>query len=144
MSDASDPAILEAYNDVRNDKTDTDWLAVTYADDSKKKWKLVGKGTGGLEELKGILTEDFRGYGYLRVITGDELSKRAKFVFIRYIGEKVKFLDRATLGVHQADVEKVISEKSINIEASTHGELIYGDIEKRVKIAGGANYGVGK
>jgi hypothetical protein len=25
MADVSDPAIAEAYNDVRNDKTDTNW-----------------------------------------------------------------------------------------------------------------------
>lgn len=55
---------------------------------------VQGKGSGGLNELLEHLTEDQCQFAYLRVISGDQESKRAKFVFISWCGEKVSPLKR--------------------------------------------------
>ena len=140
MADCSDPAIREAYEEVRKDNVDTNWLLCTYAEGSDKVFALVGKGTGGLDELKEHLNEKFRGFGYLRCTTGDELSVRSKFVFITYCGEKVRLIHRTKLTVHKADILPVIQQVSISVDASTPDELNMEDINARLFKAGGAHY----
>jgi hypothetical protein len=144
MSDVSDPAIREAYDDVRSDATETNWLLITYEEGSgNKKWVLAGKGTGGLAELKDNLTDTFIGFGYLRVISGDDMSKRAKFVFIKYLSKGLKMTTKALLNVHRGDVEKVLNQISIAVEAEGKEELTEEDINDRINKAGGAHYGSG-
>lgn len=53
MSDpASTPEILKAYDDVRSDKSETNWLLINYEDAKSDKLYLKGTGSGGLAELK--------------------------------------------------------------------------------------------
>jgi hypothetical protein len=141
MSDVSAPEIKDAYDDVRNDATDTNWLLITFEEGSgNKKWKLIGKGSGGLEQLKSNIDANFLGFGYLRVVSGDELSKRAKFVFIKYLSKGLKMQVKAQLNVTRGDVEKVINQINVAIEAETLDELQEADILDRVSKAGGAHY----
>jgi hypothetical protein len=141
MSDASAPEIREAYEDVRSDATDTNWLLITYEEGSNnKRWALAGKGSGGLDELKSYIGDTFLGFGYLRVIAGDEMSRRAKFVFIKYLSKGLKLNLKALINVHRGDVEKVLSQSNVSIEAEGLEELDEADINDRVKKAGGARY----
>lgn len=39
-----DPSVSAVYEDVRNDKSDTNWLLLGYADDKGELLKVVGKG----------------------------------------------------------------------------------------------------
>ena len=55
-----------------------------------------------------ILTEGERAYGYVRIETGDELSKRAKFAFITWIGESVPPLKKAKVSTDKASVKQTI------------------------------------
>ena len=41
MADVSDPAIAAAYDDVRNDKTETSWLLLDYESDKSNKLVLT-------------------------------------------------------------------------------------------------------
>ena len=45
---------------------------------------------------------------YLNLQTGDELSKRSKFVFCTWIGDKVKVMEKAKMGTDKALVKAVI------------------------------------
>jgi hypothetical protein len=142
MSDVSDPAIKEAYDEVRADSSDINWLLITYEEGSNnKKWCLHGKGSGGLTELKEKITDTFIGFGYLRVISGDDMSKRAKFVFIKYLSKGLKMNLKALINVHRGDVEKVLNQISIAVEAEGQDELTEEDINTRINKAGGAHYG---
>lgn len=140
MSDCSAPEIREAYNEVRNDSNETNWMLITYKADDNKTWCLHGKGEGGLDELKEQITPDFLGYGYLRVTSGDDLSKRAKFVFIKYVSKTLKMTQKAQMNLHRGDVERVLNQSSVNIEVDHLDELNAEDIEARVRKAGGAKY----
>jgi hypothetical protein len=141
MSDCSAPEIKQAYEEVRSDATDINWLLITYeAGSNDTKWTLVGKGAGGLDELKTYVDDQFLGYGYLRVVSGDEMSRRAKFVFIRYLAKGLKMNLKARLNLHRGDVEKVISQVNVSIEVESLDELDEEEIKARVSRAGGAHY----
>ncbi|KAJ3287657.1 hypothetical protein HK104_008490 [Borealophlyctis nickersoniae] len=133
--------ISSAYEDVRNDKTDTNWLLLEYQDDKTDVLKLAETGTGGLEEFVSKLKPEQAAFGYLRMIVGnDELSKRAKFVLVSWCGEQVKVMRKAKLSVHIADVKSVIKSFAIEISASHKDELKDKDIRLLLQKAMGANY----
>ena len=50
---------------------------------------------------------DERLFGFLRVTSGDELSKRAKFVFLTWIGDGVSALKRAKVSTDKASVKNL-------------------------------------
>jgi hypothetical protein len=75
---------------------------------------MQGTGSGGLYELKNLLEDDKVQFAYLRVTSGDAESKRAKFVFISWCGEKVGALKRAKVSVQKADVKKVLKVRSMD------------------------------
>lgn len=136
--DISSPDITEAYNDVRDDRTETNWMAITWAEGSKDKvWCLAGKGTDGIEGFKAILSDTFIGYGYLRVNTGDELSVRPKFVLVKSVGKKNKMTRKAALNVQRGDVERVLNQTNIFIEIDSPDDLTEEDINQRLIQAGG-------
>ena len=55
-----------------------------------------------------ICADDERGFGFVRVTTGDELSKRAKFVFVMWVGANVSALKRAKMSTDKAVLKQVI------------------------------------
>ena len=50
-----------------------------------------------------------RVYGYIRMFTGDEMSKRAKFALITWIGSGVNALKRARTSIDKSVVKDVIT-----------------------------------
>jgi len=101
---------------------------------------VQGKGAGGVEELKALLEEDQCQYAYIRVISGDAESKRSKFVFLSWVGERVSPLKRAKVSVHKANVKKVIQSYAVEVHAESLEELTEEDILAKVRKAGGADY----
>lgn len=67
MSGASAPEILAAYDAVRSDKDETNWLLISYAGAVGDTLKLSGTGSGGLEELKEKLDDGQAQYAYARI-----------------------------------------------------------------------------
>ena len=52
--------------------------------------------------------DDERQFGFVRVMMGDEMSKRAKFVLITWIGANVSALKRAKVSTDKTVVKAVI------------------------------------
>ena len=53
-----------------------------------------------------LLAEDQRVYAYVRFETGDEMSRRAKFAFITWIGPSVPPLKKAKVSTDKAFVKQ--------------------------------------
>ncbi|KCV71394.1 hypothetical protein H696_02342 [Fonticula alba] len=141
MADVSDSRIPEAYADVRNDNTDTNWALFAYSDDTSNTIVVADSGSGGLEEFKAALAKVDAGYGFLRFTVGnDELSKRAKFVFVSYTGPSCRVLRKARVSIHQADLKTHIKDFSIQIGIDDVHDLKESDILTQLKKAMGANY----
>jgi hypothetical protein len=109
MSGADSPEIAAAYELVRDDKDETNWLLISYASKKGSKVELTATGTGGLAELAEKLDPAQAQYAYVRVTyANDSESTRTKFIFVSYIGEncpvmrKVRPVD-GTQRAHYAD-----------------------------------------
>ena len=141
MADVSNPEIEELYNEVFSGKTETSWFILKYEDPKSNVLVVDCKGEGnGLEEIKAHLQEDQCQYCYVRLTTGDEESRRTKFIFITWVGERVSPLKRAKISVHKADVKAVIKVYSCEFHFTTVEDINEEEILNAVVKAGGANY----
>eukprot|EP01132_Coremiostelium_polycephalum_P002652 gene2652-3292_t len=138
MADVSDPTLTSSYQEVLADSNETNWVVFGY--DGPNKIVFRNKGSNGVEELKSELKDDEVLYGYLRVVSGDNESKRAKFVLISWCGESVGPLKRAKLSVHKASVKQIIKNYAVEVHGTKLEEITEEDILTRVKKASGADY----
>ncbi|KAI2629285.1 actin depolymerizing protein [Hypomontagnella submonticulosa] len=145
MSGVDSPDILAAYDAVRSDKNETNWLLLSYAGAVGDKLVLSGTGTGGLEELVPKLDDGQAQFGYVRVEYNlDSESKRVKFVLIVWIGEHTKVMRKARVSIESGNVKRVLSHHSIQVDARDRGDLDEKDIVARLRRAGGADYNGGR
>ena len=68
------------------------------------------------------------------------MSKRPKFVFIKYISKGLKMTIKAMMNVHRGDVEKVFNQYNVSLEVDCLEELTEEEVRERVLKAGGAKY----
>ncbi|GAA5808391.1 hypothetical protein MFLAVUS_001782 [Mucor flavus] len=137
----SDPAINETYEDVRDDKTETNWAFFDFADGRPDRLQVAGSGSGGLSEFVDQLKPELAGWGYIRMnLSNDEYSQRIKFVLVPWCGEKVGIMRKAKLSIQIADVKNVLRNFHIEVPANHTQELSEDEILTRLRRAGGANY----
>lgn len=133
-------AISQSYLDVRDDKSETNWAVYKYSDKT-----IVHAASGtDYQEFRSHFTEGERVYGFVRIETGDELSIRAKFAFITWIGEGVGALQKAKVSTDKASVKQVVQNFAVEILANDPEELDFDHVKSVLVKAGGANYGTGK
>eukprot|EP01122_Echinamoeba_exundans_P006045 TRINITY_DN162_c0_g1_i2.p1 TRINITY_DN162_c0_g1~~TRINITY_DN162_c0_g1_i2.p1 ORF type:complete len:153 (-),score=47.02 TRINITY_DN162_c0_g1_i2:229-624(-) len=113
MSLSLDDEVRTAYTAVRADSDPTNWAVFKY-DDSGKKIVVAGTGSDGYSGLIGHFQPEERAYAFYRVQTGDDLSTRAKFVFIAWVGEKVSPLKKARVSTDKAVVKEVVRVRCIS------------------------------
>ncbi|GFR69208.1 coactosin-like protein [Elysia marginata] len=109
----------------------------------EKSLVVDSSGTDYSDFLK-CLSEDECKYAYVRVMTGDEMSKRAKFAFITWAAPHAGALKKAKLSVDKTLLKNVIKSFAIEILADEMKELSLDKVTKSLIAAGGANYGIGK
>ena len=69
----SDPAVSDAYEEIRDDKSQTNWVFFGFADSKPDRLVVAGTGSGGLSEFVGQLSDDVAGWGYVRMnMSNDE------------------------------------------------------------------------
>lgn len=145
MSNADSPEILAAYDDVRSNKSPTNWLLISYAEAMGDALTLTTTGEGGLAELREKLDPSQAQYAYLRVeYANDSESSRVKFVFIVWIGEQTKIMRKARVSIESGAVKAVLNHHSITVPARSLEELNEGEIITQLRKAGGADYNGGR
>jgi hypothetical protein len=145
MSGLEAADIANAYGAVRNDKEDTNWLLISYAQATGNKLTLTKTGSGGLPELAEALDDNEVQYGYVRVeYANDAESRRVKFVLVVWIGENTKVMRKARVSVESGEVKRVLAHHSIAVTAGDKSELEDNDIIARLRNAGGADYNGGR
>lgn len=80
------------------------WMLVGY--DGAQNIRLVGSGNGGYSELVAALENDHVNYGIFRVaamMEGHE-SKRTKFVFVCFVSDQVKVMEKARVAVSKVRI----------------------------------------
>ncbi|KAG0297366.1 hypothetical protein BGZ96_006745 [Linnemannia gamsii] len=116
--DLTDPAILEAYQDIISG-TPTNWLILGYHD-TRDKISLYSRGTGGIDELTSNLKEEVL-YGFVRI--------EDRFALLAYVSEQVSGLRRARALVHGKAVGALFKASNVQINTSSLAELT----EERVR-----------
>ncbi|MGH0116325.1 UNVERIFIED_CONTAM: hypothetical protein FKN15_003505 [Acipenser sinensis] len=92
------------------------------------------------EEFMSQCTDDVPLFGFIRITTGDAMSKRAKFTLITWIGENVSGLQRAKISTDKTLVKDVVQNFAKEFVISDRRELEEDYIKNELKKAGGANY----
>ncbi|XP_068169925.1 coactosin-like protein [Antennarius striatus] len=129
-------ACRAAYDQVRNDDTDTNWAAFKYEDDN-----IVPAGVGcDFEDFKNLCTDDCRIFGFLRVTTGDAMSKRAKFTFITWMGKNISGLKLGKISTDKALVKEIVQNFAKEFSFNDQKDLDEEYIREELKKTGGANY----
>jgi len=141
MADVSDSKINEAYEEVRSNKSDLNWVLIDYENDRSDKLLVTATGTGGLAELQDKLDPAKASFAYVRVTySNDKESQREKFILVTWIGPGCKIMRKAKISVHTADVKSVFRVYSIDVPAKDKDDLKEDPIVVRLRKAGGASY----
>eukprot|EP01097_Dermamoeba_algensis_P011307 TRINITY_DN8744_c0_g1_i1.p1 TRINITY_DN8744_c0_g1~~TRINITY_DN8744_c0_g1_i1.p1 ORF type:complete len:144 (-),score=46.64 TRINITY_DN8744_c0_g1_i1:290-721(-) len=129
-------AVDSLYQQVRNDKSGTDYVLLGYEGKNKIVVESSGAGTEWVDKLK----DEQAQFVFFRVNTGDKESKRTKFVFLTWVGEGVSVLQKAKISVHKSDVKKIIRDFAVEFHFTDRSEVDLEKITTAVRKAGGANY----
>ncbi|KAI8882757.1 actin depolymerizing protein [Backusella circina FSU 941] len=137
----SDPAIADTYEDVRNDKSETNWAFFDFADGKPDRLQVAGSGNGGLDEFTKQLKANVAGWGYLRMnMSNDEYSQRVKFVLVPWCGDEVGVMRKAKLSIQISEVKNILRNYHIEFPASHTHDLKEDEVMTKLRRAGGANY----
>ena len=98
---------------------------------------LDGVGEGGIDELVSHLYLDSVNYGIVRVTDVIDNHVTVKFVLIQWVGEGVKIMRKARIPTHKGALLTFIGQYHTDIVASTHEELTFEAIMKKVQDASG-------
>ena len=70
--------------------------------------------------------------------TGDEMSKRSKFVFCTWVGPNVSVMKKAKMSTDKALLKDIITNLSVELLVETAGEFTLEHFKTEVDKAGGA------
>lgn len=101
-------------------------------------------GTGeDVSVFKGQFGPDDKGFGYVKIQTGDEMSKRSRFVLVTWVGVNISVMKKAKMSTDKLVVKEIIQNLSVEIQTENAHELSYDHLKSEVDKAGGARYGTG-
>nr|XP_039273435.1 coactosin-like protein [Styela clava] len=121
---------------VRCDDNSTNWVSFVY---DEKTIVIDQKGEDIEELLKHMTKNKDRVFAYIRVETGDEMSKRQKFAFLTFIGTDAKPLNKARVSTDSKSLQSTCPDVAVNHFMDGEPDPLEEIIEK-VRKAGGANY----
>jgi ssRNA-specific RNase YbeY (16S rRNA maturation enzyme) len=134
---ADEASATAALKDVRSNDTPTNWVLFTYSESGKNTLELVGKGSGGVEELKSHLDEAKMFYGLVRVTEKIDNSITVKFVFVIWCGTKVPFVQKAKMTTHKGSITQLIGQFHTDLNCSDPDEISEEIIMNKVTAASG-------
>jgi len=134
---SDDAASTGALKDVRSNSSPTNWVLFTYSSSNKNNLDLVGRGEGGVDELKSHLNESKMFYGLVRVTEKIDNSVTVKFVFIIWCGTQVPFVQKGKMTTHKGSITSLIGQFHTDINCSEFNELSEEIIMRKVHEASG-------
>uniref|UniRef100_A0A6B2L1Y6 Coactosin n=1 Tax=Arcella intermedia TaxID=1963864 RepID=A0A6B2L1Y6_9EUKA len=110
-------------------------MYITYASTTgpdSQKLKFAGSGSGGVAEFKSQLPDDIIAFGIVRVTDKIDDSVTVKFVWVNWLGKKVKTMQKARLSVHLGPVKTFMGQTHQDYTCNTQDELTHEIIMERV------------
>ncbi|XP_042221748.1 coactosin-like protein isoform X2 [Homarus americanus] len=139
MTQVDRDGMRDAYCDVRDDKSECNWAVFKY-DGSQV--MLAAKGET-FDDFKSQFEDDERAFAYIRLQTGDEMSKRSKFLLVTWVGTEVSPIKKAKMSTDKALVKEILSNFAVELTLESSNELDHEAFLQELRKAGGANYGTG-
>lgn len=134
-----DRTAADAVNaDVRSDSTPTNWGLWGYKKGSKNEIVVYGSGSGGVTELASKLDPELIQFGLVRVTDTIDGNTTIKFVFIMWVGEKVKFFQKAQISPHKGETQTFIGQYHTDVYAEKLDEVTEEIIMTKVTDASGS------
>jgi len=141
LGDGVDDSVSVGVQEVRSDSDETNWI--TFGSEGRGPITLISKGEGGRTELLDNLPDDKAIFALLRLVTGDQESKRAKFIFITWIGPSTGVMARAKAPTMKSEIVPIVGQFHIEVRAEDRKELSEDVLVAKLKVAGGADYDTG-
>eukprot|EP00033_Pygsuia_biforma_P001022 GCRY01001167.1.p1 GENE.GCRY01001167.1~~GCRY01001167.1.p1 ORF type:complete len:192 (+),score=45.62 GCRY01001167.1:798-1373(+) len=133
--DFSDPALKEAFDDVLNDKTSTNWLLFKYAKGSNA-LKVHETGDDGLKGLVDDLSDGAAMYGFLKKKT----EKGLRSIYITWAPSGVPTIRKGLLNSHAYEVGKWFKSYHLQINARNEEDLEEDVVDEKLRRGAGASY----
>lgn len=125
----------DAYASVMSDNNGVEWAAFKFDGTNQ----LVVSDTGNdFSCFKSQFGPDDRGFGYIKIQTGDEVSKRSRFVLVTWVGANVSVMKKAKMSTDKLLVKEVIQNLSVELQLENQHELSLENLKAEVDKAGGA------
>lgn len=137
--DPGDPKIKQAFDDVRNESTETNWLLATYEPKSSR-LKLVGSGSGGWEEMIEDLSDGKIYYGFCRFT----ISGVFRYAYLSWCGEGVQGLLAGQYNNHALDMQRYFQGYHVHHYARNDGDLEESAVVAKLQKSIGAQYDAGQ
>ncbi|KAG0315982.1 hypothetical protein BGZ99_007136, partial [Dissophora globulifera] len=135
-------ALKTAYDAIlraADPKTADNWALFGY-DKATNDLKVLGQGSGGLEELEEEFLDHKVQYAFVRVV--DPNSQLNKFILIAWCGEAVPDNKKALFSSHLADVSQFLKGYHLQIHARNEADVTPAQIMKRVNESSGSKYSI--
>ena len=131
--------------DVRDNSTPTDWVLASLSAESEgaAALRVVGSGSGGVNELRERLTQDNIFYGLIRTTETIDQTVAVKFVLISFIGEAIGVMRKALVSTLRGDITaafdpfhcellNVSTKEEVTLEAVTAqlGAMFGGEVHR--------------
>jgi len=133
-ADISDPALFDAFEDVRNENSATNWVIFGYVPKTDK-IKVEETGTGDLAEMMDCMSEGRVHYCFIRF----KINQVYKFVYIAWCGEGVAGLRKGSFASHSVDMGKLLHGYHVQINARSESDVDEKDILARLARATGSH-----
>eukprot|EP01102_Stenamoeba_stenopodia_P012614 TRINITY_DN4006_c0_g1_i1.p1 TRINITY_DN4006_c0_g1~~TRINITY_DN4006_c0_g1_i1.p1 ORF type:complete len:672 (+),score=214.46 TRINITY_DN4006_c0_g1_i1:55-2016(+) len=140
-------AAKAAYEDLRNDKSSTNWVIVGYAEGNTEQVNVLEKGEGEFDALYAKLKDDEVVYATLGLNVIDEGVNHLKYIFITWVGSSVKPLHKARSSQHRVliyNFANTVLQLSGEYQALTREELTEELLKQKLtgsKVAGESQAG---
>ncbi len=102
--------IRDAWKDVKDDGSDTNWLLISYVAGSNSAVHVVATGNGGVSEMLAHLNDDSSFFCVVRCKIGSNI----KFYSLFYVGNNVGGMARGKASMHKSAILNLFE---------VHGEL---------------------
>eukprot|EP01036_Dinobryon_divergens_P033062 gene33062-42773_t len=137
-----DAGVRDAWSRLTDDTNTISWIACKYNPESPNNLEFKGEGTGGMPEFIAYLSSDEIVWGSFKVVGVDDrgnlVSRRPKFIFVKYLPASVPTMKRARAGRHAGEIKAIINAH-IDVEVSSPQELTEDYVIQKLRAAGGAH-----
>ncbi|KAF9917155.1 hypothetical protein BX616_001796 [Lobosporangium transversale] len=134
-------AAYEAVLRPADPKNGDNWAMFGY-DKGTNDLKVLGRGSGGLEELQDEFMDGKMQYAFVRIV--DPYSQLNKFVLIAWCGEGVPESKKGLFNTHLADVAQFLKGYHLQINARCDADVTPAQIMKRAEEGSGSKYSTHK